>query len=86
MGQVDLTIDAGYTKPLSSITLDDKGEIMRTLMLHFTLFRSKAVLDQLKEGLKALGVLGVMSKYSELLEPLFLAKRLKQLSAGKVTV
>ena len=51
---MDIILDAGYSKPLVTISLDCKQELTSTLMLHYTLYRNKAVLDQLKSGLKVL--------------------------------
>lgn len=84
MSEVDQTIEAGYTKPISKITVGDKLELMNTMMFHSTLFRSKAVLDQLKEGLCALGVLDALAKYSSIMEELFVGNKRKALTAGKM--
>lgn len=70
---IDFTLDAGYTKPITAITLDGRAEIMKALMLHYTLYRNKAVLNQLKSGLTTLGVLSVMTKYPQVLKPFFVA-------------
>ena len=51
------------------------------LALHFTLVRSKAVLDQFQEGLGALGVLNALKKFPFLLQPLFVT-HCTRLSAG----
>ena len=52
-------------------------------MLHYTLYRNKAVLDQLKSGLATLGVLNAMTKYPQVLEPFFVAGLQPSLTAGK---
>ena len=80
---IDLTLDAGYTKPITAITLDGRAKIVKALMLHYTLYRNKAVLDQLKSGLATLGVLNAMTKYSQVLEPFFVAGLQPSLTAGK---
>ncbi|XP_062519772.1 uncharacterized protein LOC134194818 isoform X3 [Corticium candelabrum] len=67
---IDVLIEAGYTKPVSQISLENKTEVAKTLVIH-TLYRSKAVLDQLKSGLATLGLLDAMSKHPQILEPLF---------------
>ncbi len=51
----DTTMEAGYTKPVATITMARKQELVRILMLHYTLLRNTAVLDQLKAGLSTLG-------------------------------
>ena len=80
---VDLSLEAGYTKPMTSITMAGKTELMNILMFHYTLYRTKAVLDQLKTGLAVLGVLDAMSKYSNILEPFFVCGKAAPLTAGK---
>ena len=74
-------MEAGYTKPVALITMVGKQEL-RCLMVHFTLFRNKAVLDQLKGGLCILGVADAMLKYSSLLAPFFVAGKQTPLTAG----
>ena len=51
---MDLILDAGYSKAIASISLDSKQELTNTLVLHYTLYRNKAVLDQLRSGLQVL--------------------------------
>ena len=67
----DLTLEAGYTKPITAIDIPGKTELMNTLRYHYTLYRNKVVLDQLRSGLSVLGVLSAMSKYPHILEPFF---------------
>ena len=81
LGEPDLVLEAGYTKPLLSIS--DQVLLMRTLMLYYALLRSRSVLDQLAEGLSALGVLEAMKLYPKLMEPLFVAGLQKPLTTGK---
>ena len=47
---------------------------MRTLKNHYTLYRNKAAIDQLKSGLGVLGVSEAMSKYPDILEEYFALK------------
>ena len=56
---------------------------MDTLKLHYTLYRNKAVLDQLKSGLDTLGVLNAMMKYPQILEPFFVSGLQAPFTAGK---
>jgi len=51
----NMILDAGYTKNLRAITLNDAEQIIRTVFLHSTIFRSMAELDQLKSGLNVFG-------------------------------
>ena len=59
---MDIILDAGYSKPLVTISLDCKQELTSTLMLHHTLYRNKAVLDQLKSGLKVLYMVYIVTQ------------------------
>ena len=85
LGQSDLIIEAGYTKGLSLLKMSDKVQLMRTLMLYYTVLRSRSVLDQLAEGLSVLGVLDAVRCYPKLMEPLFIGGKQKPLTAGKDT-
>ena len=49
---IDPILDAGYSKAIASISLDSKQELTNTLVLHYTLYRNKVVLDQLRSGLQ----------------------------------
>ncbi len=81
LGEADIIIDGGYTKPLALLKMSDRVQLMRTLMLHYTVLRLRSVLDQLAEGLSTLGVLEAMSSYPKLMEPLFIKGKLKPLTA-----
>lgn len=66
---MEVILDSGYVKPFMAITVENKHELCDTLKKHFTLFKSKAVLDQLKSGLAELDVLEVITKYPDVLKP-----------------
>ncbi len=51
--------------------MSDKPGLVNALLLHFVVYRNKAVLDQLRAGLNILGMREAMSKYSEILKPFF---------------
>ena len=80
---VDITTEAGYTKPITTITITGKFELMNTLKFHYTLYRNMAVLDQLKSGLCVLGVLDAMMKYSSILKPFFVCGKQPLLTARR---
>jgi len=44
---------------------------MQTLILHSTVLKHKALLDQFRKGLSILGLLGKVEKYPEKFEPFF---------------
>lgn len=48
--------------------------MVQYILCHFLINKRKVLLDQLREGLKALGVLDEITKHPEILEPLFVAK------------
>ena len=53
-------MEAGYTKPVTAITMTGKAEFMDVRKFHYTLYCNKAVLDQLKSGLDVLRVMDAM--------------------------
>ena len=84
LSEIDLIIDAGYTKPLPLVTINNnKVGLMRTIMLHYALLRSKSAIDQLAEGLSALGIIEAMKLHPELFEPLFVRGKQVPLTSGK---
>ena len=66
----DFLIDCGYSKPLRDCVLDDKKEMLECVILHFTHYRIRAELDQLKEGLAMVGVLPAIQSRPNLWKPL----------------
>lgn len=64
--------------------MNEKQALTDTLVMHYTLFRNKAVFDQLKSGLSILGVAGALSQYSKKLEPMFAAGKRDSLTASKI--
>ena len=68
-------------KNLQDVTVDDKDELIRTLFLHYTIYRSKAELDQIKLGLNILGVADEMKRNSKIFISYFTRNEL-QISAG----
>ena len=69
---MELILESGYTKPLSHLKLKDKEDLIYTLLLYLCIFKSKAELDQLKEGLQFLNVGVLMSRQKDIMKPLFL--------------
>ena len=80
--EVDLIMEAGYAKPVIAITMTGKAELMDVLKFHYTLYRNKAVLDQLKSGLDVLGVMDAMIQWPRILEPFFVGGKQGPLTAG----
>ena len=48
---LSFVFDCGYSKPTSSITMDSRPEFIRSITLHYTLYKNYAELMQFKEGL-----------------------------------
>ena len=76
-------MDAGYTLPVTSLQLGDRGHLIQTLRLRYVLLRSKTVLDQLITGLSCLGVLESIRENPEIFEPYFIAAEQAKLTSCK---
>ena len=63
-----ILLDAGYNKNLQYVTVEDKEEMIRTLFLHYTIYRNKA---ELKLGLNILGIADEMKVNSEIFNSYF---------------
>ena len=49
---LDVCFECGYSKPLQSIELSHKDEIVKALWLHYVFFSPHAELEQLKKGFR----------------------------------
>ena len=78
----DIIIEAGYTKPLTLVTLAEKDSLIKTIKIHFTILKCKAELDQLKSGLSIMGVGEALCSHSDLLSPLFISTKATSLTHG----
>lgn len=81
---VDICLNAGYTKPVALITIADRDEFVDVIKRHYVLLRSKAALDQLRNGLHAFGVADSLKEHPQLLEDFFVAGKLSPLTAGNL--
>ena len=63
--------EVGYTKPLNRLELSDKCGIISLLTTYHLFIKSKAAMDQFKEGLELFGVYQYIVKYPGLLRALF---------------
>ena len=79
------SICIGYRKPLTSITLSDKSEIVDILKCHCQK-TTIPDMDQFAEGLESLGILSYIRKYPDLMRPLFVAEQQEPLTACKYYV
>lgn len=83
---IDVLMGCSFNKPPSVIRLKDKTALVKALLLHHLILRSKAELDQLKEGLRTLGMADAMQSYPDLFEPLFTAVGQTELGTSVVCV
>ena len=80
----DVLLEGGYSKPINSVVINQKEELMRAVKMHFTILQCKGELDQLRNGLSVKGVGDVLERHSELFAPLFVSSKAKPLTAGKL--
>ena len=74
----DILCDCGYRRPTTTTTLEEKGEIIRTVFLHQTIYSCLAELHQLN----VLGVTDEITKSPDLLIDFFTSVNTKRLTAG----
>ena len=74
--------DAGVSMPSTSITIKDKEDIAMCIAKHFLVYVCKGELDQLKNGLKHLGVLDLLLRHPKLLSPLLSVSRKPKLTSS----
>ena len=82
MDAADVLVDCGFVKSPSCVTLQERPAVVKAVLLHYIVFRSKAELDQLRSGLQTLGVGEAMHSNPELLEPLFMSTVPSKLTPG----
>ena len=64
-------VETGYGKPLNSLSLNDKPDIMSILTDYHCMLKSKAAVDQFAEGLECTGVLHYIRHHADLMKSLF---------------
>ena len=79
---LQILIECGFTKPPWLLQLADKMAVVKALTLHHVILRSKAELDQLRDGLSTLGVESALVSNPTLFEPLFTAFEDAELTSG----
>jgi hypothetical protein len=82
LAHMDEIIDSGYTKPVSTISLDDRESLTQCLKKHLCILKTKGELDQLKSGLNSLGVGRAMEQFPNIMSSLFLEEETEHLTAG----
>ena len=53
----DLRCTCGITMPSNTLKLKDLSELIRNICLHFVLYAARSELDQIRDGLRILGLL-----------------------------
>lgn len=66
--------DIGVSDLTHNLVLGDRDRIVRSIANYFTVVRVKVQIDQLTDGLKALGVLDIMKGNPHSMRELFLSK------------
>ena len=79
---IDYIADAGFTKPVTLLKLEDREEVILVVALHNALLKSKAELDQLIEGMSVLGVAEMVQKYPAIMEMFLTSSGNQDLTAG----
>ena len=68
---MNVAMEAGYKKPICSICLADKPDLVSQITTYHLFIKVKAHMDIFKEGLELFGVYQYVSKYQSLLRSLF---------------
>ena len=77
---------AGYTRPLTQVSLKNRAHLIRAVSAHFGLLIIKAEIDQFKEGLlKGMQLLVELQKHPELFAPVFTCAGENPLTAGNIS-
>ena len=79
----DIVANAGYTKPIPSVSIQDKNDIERAIVLQYTILQCITELEQFKYGLSSLNFLNIIKANQELATPFFI-KRNERLTAGNL--
>ena len=69
--EFDFRYDIGVSQPSHTLQLSDRDRILNSMATHYAVKYMKAEVDQLKEGLKAMGVLDVIVSNPRKMRPLF---------------
>ena len=78
---IDRFYQAGITKAINLLTINDKDNIIRMVCIS-ELLKIKAEIDQFKEGMESLGVATAIQRYPDLLRGFFTIRKKTPLTAG----
>ena len=77
----DLLFQSGYRKPLVSLTIEDKEEVLKAMVDYHMMIKVKSAMDDYIEGLKTYNLLDKIRQSPEVWKPLF-TKQYQPLSPG----
>ena len=80
---MDLLLATGFRKAVCNLTTSDRPAILSALMDYHLMAKTKAEMDQFREGLTALGFLDTVRKNPEMWESFFVHKN-SSLTAGTI--
>ena len=66
-----LLLKTGYSKPLTTLCMDDQKSIISSVIDYHCMIKMKAAIDQLVEGLEAGGVYKYIQEDSEMFKAFF---------------
>uniref|UniRef100_A0A1X7UFQ4 HECT domain-containing protein n=1 Tax=Amphimedon queenslandica TaxID=400682 RepID=A0A1X7UFQ4_AMPQE len=81
MESFDIIANAGYTKPIPSVSTQDKKDIQRAIALQYIILQCITELEQFKRGLSSIHFLDIVRANREVAAPFFI-KRNEKLTAG----
>lgn len=82
--EYDMRYSIGIGQPSSSLQYDDLDRIVQAFATHFSIVCVKAELDQLTEGLNALGILDLIRSNPNKMRQLFFSGNEVSLTADKM--
>lgn len=82
MNNIDLAMECGWSKPIANLELTSREELKKVICVHHILLKCKAEMDQLREGLVALGVMEIMVNNPSCLQDFFVFTEEGALTAG----
>lgn len=75
-------MECGFTRPTSSLRMEDRTDLIQTVSLHKAILASLAELSDFKEGLNTLGVVDALKQHGNLLRPFFCNDAKVELTSG----
>ena len=86
MDGIELLDECGFKKPITTLKLEDKDELIRAVTLHSVLLKSLAEVTQFRDGLSALSVQESMKKNPNIFMPYYCLSESDALNSGTYIV